>query len=61
MRALKARKSLLRVAEYSFEQAVFGHGKPLDKRSGNEFAEGKIFGCKTEVAPDKCKLTFKVS
>jgi glyoxylase-like metal-dependent hydrolase (beta-lactamase superfamily II) len=26
-----ARKSLLHVAEYPFERAVFGHGKPLDK------------------------------
>ena len=28
-----ARTSLLRVAEYPFERAVFGHGKPLDKRA----------------------------
>jgi glyoxylase-like metal-dependent hydrolase (beta-lactamase superfamily II) len=30
-----ARKSLLRVAEYPFEQAVFGHGKPLVKRAND--------------------------
>lgn len=28
-----ARKSLLRIAEYPFERAVFGHGKALDKRA----------------------------
>ena len=28
-----ARKSILRVAESSFERAVFGHGKSLDKRA----------------------------
>lgn len=28
-----ARQSVLRVAEYPFDRAVFGHGKPLDKRA----------------------------
>jgi glyoxylase-like metal-dependent hydrolase (beta-lactamase superfamily II) len=28
-----ARKSILRLTEYPFERAVFGHGKPLDKRA----------------------------
>jgi glyoxylase-like metal-dependent hydrolase (beta-lactamase superfamily II) len=28
-----ARKSILRVAEYPFDRAVLGHGKPLDKRA----------------------------
>jgi glyoxylase-like metal-dependent hydrolase (beta-lactamase superfamily II) len=34
-----ARKSILRVAEYSFERAVFGHGKPLDKRANDLLRE----------------------
>ncbi len=34
-----ARKSILRVAEYSFERAVFGHGKPLDKRANESLKE----------------------
>lgn len=28
-----AKQSILRVAEYPFEEAVFGHGGPLDKRA----------------------------
>jgi glyoxylase-like metal-dependent hydrolase (beta-lactamase superfamily II) len=34
-----ARKSLLHVAEYPFERAVFGHGKPLDKRANARIKE----------------------
>ena len=41
-----ARKSILRVAESSFERAVFGHGKPLDKRANTllkeRFSDAKI-------------------
>lgn len=34
-----ARKSLLRVAEYPFERALFGHGKPLEKRANELLKE----------------------
>lgn len=34
-----ARKSILRVAAYPFERAVFGHGKPLDKRANQLLKE----------------------
>jgi glyoxylase-like metal-dependent hydrolase (beta-lactamase superfamily II) len=34
-----ARRSILRVAEHSFERAVFGHGKPLDKRANARLEE----------------------
>lgn len=34
-----ARKSLLRVAEYPFGRALFGHGKPLDKRANELLKE----------------------
>ena len=41
-----ARKSILRVAAYPFERAVFGHGKPLDKRANQllkeRFSESKL-------------------
>jgi glyoxylase-like metal-dependent hydrolase (beta-lactamase superfamily II) len=41
-----ARKSLLRVAQYPFERAVFGHGKPLDKRANamikEHFSEARL-------------------
>jgi glyoxylase-like metal-dependent hydrolase (beta-lactamase superfamily II) len=36
-----ARKSILRLAEYPFERAVFGHGKPLDRRA-NALLEGRF-------------------
>jgi glyoxylase-like metal-dependent hydrolase (beta-lactamase superfamily II) len=39
-------KSLLHVAKYPFERAVFGHGKPLDKRAnaiiGEHFSEARL-------------------
>jgi glyoxylase-like metal-dependent hydrolase (beta-lactamase superfamily II) len=34
-----ARKSILRVAAYPFERAVFGHGNPLDKRANQLLKE----------------------
>jgi glyoxylase-like metal-dependent hydrolase (beta-lactamase superfamily II) len=34
-----ARESLLRVAAHPFERAVFGHGKPLDKRANQLLKE----------------------
>jgi glyoxylase-like metal-dependent hydrolase (beta-lactamase superfamily II) len=34
-----ARKSILRVAAYPFERAVFEHGKPLDKRANQLLKE----------------------
>lgn len=34
-----ARRSILRVAAYPFERAVFGHGKPLDKRANQLLKE----------------------
>jgi glyoxylase-like metal-dependent hydrolase (beta-lactamase superfamily II) len=34
-----ARKSILRVADYPFERAVFGHGKPLDERANKLLRE----------------------
>lgn len=34
-----ARKSILRVAEYPFERAVFGHGKPLDEQANQLLKE----------------------
>lgn len=34
-----ARKSLLRVAAYPFERAVFGHGKLMDKRANQLLKE----------------------
>jgi glyoxylase-like metal-dependent hydrolase (beta-lactamase superfamily II) len=34
-----ARKSILRLAAYPFERAVFGHGKPLDKRANQLLKE----------------------
>jgi glyoxylase-like metal-dependent hydrolase (beta-lactamase superfamily II) len=34
-----ARKSILRVAAYPFERAVFGHGKPLDRRANQSLKE----------------------
>jgi glyoxylase-like metal-dependent hydrolase (beta-lactamase superfamily II) len=34
-----ARKSILHVAAYPFERAVFGHGKPLDKRANRLLKE----------------------
>jgi glyoxylase-like metal-dependent hydrolase (beta-lactamase superfamily II) len=34
-----ARESLLRVADYSFDRAVFGHGRPLDKRASELLKE----------------------
>jgi glyoxylase-like metal-dependent hydrolase (beta-lactamase superfamily II) len=34
-----ARTSILRVAGYPFERAVFGHGKPLDKRANQLLKE----------------------
>ena len=41
-----ARKSILHVAAYPFEQAVFGHGKPLDKRANQllkeRFSDSKL-------------------
>ena len=40
-----ARHSILRVAESSFERAVFGHGKPLDK-TGECITEGTLLESK---------------
>ena len=41
-----ARQSILRVAESSFERAVFGHGKPLNKRANallkERFSDPKV-------------------
>jgi glyoxylase-like metal-dependent hydrolase (beta-lactamase superfamily II) len=34
-----ARRTILRVANYPFERAVFGHGKPLDKRANQQLKE----------------------
>lgn len=34
-----ARESILRVAEYPFEQAVFGHGKPLSTQANRRLKE----------------------
>jgi glyoxylase-like metal-dependent hydrolase (beta-lactamase superfamily II) len=34
-----ARRTILRVANYPFERAVFGHGKPLDKRANRQLTE----------------------
>jgi glyoxylase-like metal-dependent hydrolase (beta-lactamase superfamily II) len=34
-----ARKSILKVAEYPFERAVFGHGNPIDKRANELLTE----------------------
>jgi glyoxylase-like metal-dependent hydrolase (beta-lactamase superfamily II) len=34
-----ARKSILRVADYPFEQSVFGHGNPLKKRANISLKE----------------------
>jgi glyoxylase-like metal-dependent hydrolase (beta-lactamase superfamily II) len=34
-----ARRTILRVADYPFERAVFGHGKPLDKRANQRLKE----------------------
>jgi glyoxylase-like metal-dependent hydrolase (beta-lactamase superfamily II) len=34
-----ARQTILRVADYPFERAVFGHGKPLDKRANQQLKE----------------------
>lgn len=34
-----ARQSILRVADYPFEQAVFGHGKPLNKQANKLLKE----------------------
>jgi glyoxylase-like metal-dependent hydrolase (beta-lactamase superfamily II) len=34
-----ARQSILRIADLSFEQAVFGHGKPLDKQANKLLKE----------------------
>jgi glyoxylase-like metal-dependent hydrolase (beta-lactamase superfamily II) len=34
-----ARQSILRIANYPFERAVFGHGKPLEKRANQQLKE----------------------
>jgi glyoxylase-like metal-dependent hydrolase (beta-lactamase superfamily II) len=34
-----ARQTILRVADYPFERAVFGHGKPLEKRANQQLKE----------------------
>jgi glyoxylase-like metal-dependent hydrolase (beta-lactamase superfamily II) len=34
-----ARRTILRVANYPFERAVFGHGKPLDKGANQQLKE----------------------
>jgi glyoxylase-like metal-dependent hydrolase (beta-lactamase superfamily II) len=34
-----ARRTILRVANYPFERAVFGHGKPLDTRANQQLKE----------------------
>jgi glyoxylase-like metal-dependent hydrolase (beta-lactamase superfamily II) len=34
-----ARQTILRVADYPFERAVFGHGKPLDKRAAQQLKD----------------------
>lgn len=34
-----ARKSILRVADYTFDQAVFGHGKPLTGQANRQLRE----------------------
>ena len=34
-----ARKSILRVSEFPFDRAVFGHGKPVDKRANTLLKE----------------------
>ncbi len=34
-----ARRTILRVANYPFERAVFGHGKPLDKLANQQLKE----------------------
>lgn len=38
-----ARKSIVRVAAYPFERAVFGHGKPLDNRA-NQLLQQRFSG-----------------
>jgi len=34
-----ARQSILRVADYPFERAVFGHGNPLDQRANHQLRD----------------------
>jgi hypothetical protein len=34
-----ARESILKVADFSFDQAVFGHGNPLKKRANQLLKE----------------------
>jgi hypothetical protein len=34
-----ARESILKVTDFAFEQAVFGHGKPLKKRANQLLKE----------------------
>jgi hypothetical protein len=40
-----ARESILKVADFPFEQAVFGHGNPLKKRA-NELLKERFIDTK---------------